>query len=230
VVQITRVLSRLIESLFDAPIVTEAVDLDRDVLSPLATEEAAGLPSAAEARLLEYRAGRHCARCALARLGAEGLVVTRASDRSPVWPGGFVGSISHTRRGGRGVAAAVVARESEVRSVGLDMEIDEPLETSLFRKILRDSERAALQERPESAHGSLAKLVFSAKECVYKCQHPLSKTFLEFSDVEVVLPSGGDSGVLVARLCRDAGPLSAGTAFTVRYVRGEGLVATGTTL
>jgi 4'-phosphopantetheinyl transferase EntD len=71
-------------------------------------------------------------------------------------------------------------------------------------------------------------LVFSAKECVYKCQHPLSRTFLEFADVEVERPMNERD--FAATLLRDAGPFSGGSRFTGRFVRRQGLIATGITL
>jgi 4'-phosphopantetheinyl transferase EntD len=139
-----------------------------------------------------------------------------------------VGSIAHTRRDDRGFCGAAVARTTSIRSLGLDVEVDTPLERKLWRRILVPNETAWISEHAESDRGFWAMLVFSAKECVYKCQHPLSRTFLEFADVEVERPMNERD--FAATLLRDAGPFSRGSRFTGRFVRRQGLIATGITL
>ena len=183
---------------------------------------------AGSARLLEFRGGRHCARSALGRLGLTGTPVLRASDRAPVWPEGFVGSIAHTRSRERGFCGAAVARAAEVRSVGLDVERDEPLARNLWQRVLTAGEQARIEEKPESEQGFWGKLVFSAKECAYKCQYPLSRQFLEFADVEVTISE--ERSELFAALLRDAGPFRGGTVFAGRFTRQGGIIATGMTL
>jgi len=94
--------------------------------------------------------------------------------------------------------------------------------------VLTAKERALIEARPEPERGFLGKLVFSAKECVYKCQYPLSRQFLEFADVEVTLTAARSE--LSAVLARDAGPFRTGDVFQVRFVRRDGIIATGTTV
>src|SRR5438309_9961231 len=60
--------------------------------------------------------GRACAAELLAELGAGETSVGMAADRSPVWPRGYVGSITHTDD----VVGVVVARLAYVRSIGVD--------------------------------------------------------------------------------------------------------------
>jgi 4'-phosphopantetheinyl transferase EntD len=138
-----------------------------------------------------------------------------------------VGSITHVRRDGRGFAGAAVARADVVRSVGLDAETDEDLERPLWRRVLREEEQRWIGERPESEQGFWAKLVFSAKESVYKCQYILSHQFLEFAAVSIAPPPG--DATFSASLLVDAPPLAAGTAFRGRYVRRVGYVVSGVT-
>jgi 4'-phosphopantetheinyl transferase EntD len=145
-----------------------------------------------------------------------------------MWPDGFVGSIAHTRNRERGFCGAAVARAADVRSLGLDVELDAPLERALWVRVLTDRERALIEERAESLQGFLGKLFFSAKECAYKCQYPLSRQFLEFHDVEVTISV--ERSELSAVLLRDAGPLRRGAVFVGRYARRDGLIATGITL
>ena len=98
---------------------------------------------------------------------------------------------AHTRDTTRGWCGAAVAKASDVRSVGLDAELDEALEANLFRRVLTEPEVAFVTAEPEATRGFLAKLVFSAKECVYKCLLPLSSELLDFKDVELTRPIVG---------------------------------------
>jgi 4'-phosphopantetheinyl transferase EntD len=94
-----------------------------------------------------------------------------------------VGSITHTD----GYCAAVVARTEDARGVGLDAERDVPLEPVLERTICTPAEQRWLDSQPQEERGRLVALLFTAKEAFYKCQHPITKTALEFVDVELVV-------------------------------------------
>src|SRR5438034_5985768 len=62
--------------------------------------------------------GRACAAELLAELGARETSVAMAADRSPVWPQGYVGSITHTDD----LLGVAVARRKDFRSIGIDAE------------------------------------------------------------------------------------------------------------
>ena len=64
----------------------------------------ASLTSSVDKRKTEYLAGRWCAREALRILGFDGIPGMGA-DRAPIWPGGTVGSITHSK----GTAEVMVA-------------------------------------------------------------------------------------------------------------------------
>lgn len=219
--------SAVLPALFDERVETAEVDPYVDPLDELLPPEANILERAVPDRLLEFRAGRHCARRAMHRLGVAGPVL-RAADRSPIFPSGIVGSIAHTRRNGRGFCGAAVARTTEVRSIGLDVEVDRPLEPKLWHRILRPNEADWIASRRPEERGFWALFIFSAKESVYKCQYTLSKTFLEFRDVAIDEPRG--DGEFSATLIKDAGPFQSGRSFDGRYARQSGLIATGVTL
>lgn len=137
-------------------------------------EERAQLANAVEKRRAEFGTARVCARRALARLGFEPMPLVPNKDRSPVWPAGVVGSITHTR----GYCAVVVARDSALVSVGIDAEQDKTLTPDLIEMICTPAERAGLLDRD-------AVVYFAAKEAFYKCQYPLTQKFLGFQDVEL---------------------------------------------
>ncbi len=155
-----------------------------DVAGSLFPEEAALVAKAVDKRRREFASGRVLARGLLAALGCPDAPLLRGEDRVPRWPAGVVGSISHTAT--RAVVA-VAHVDDGVRALGVDVEEDVPLDEELRASVLTDRERARLDATPEPERGALAKLVFSAKEAVYKAQYGLSATLLDFHDVEVAL-------------------------------------------
>jgi 4'-phosphopantetheinyl transferase EntD len=80
---------------------------------------------------------------------------------------------------------AVVARAEHVRSLGLDVEPDAPLDPELWNEVCAPAEAAWLAAQPRARRGRLAKLIFSAKECAYKCRYPSSRKLLGFQEVRV---------------------------------------------
>lgn len=133
-------------------------------------------------RRAEFTHGRYCARSAMQRLGVAPTPILKGPDREPLWPPGLVGSISHTAS----VAAAVVAQENRLRSLGLDMESAEPLADDLLDMICLAQENPTRDER-------LAKLLFSIKESVYKCLYPLMHEYIDFLEMEVLLSNDGST-------------------------------------
>jgi len=123
-------------------------------------------------RLLEFAHGRMHARIALARLGSRGAVVSMAPDRSPIWPPGFTGSISHVRadraNGCDGQVMAVVARLSDCAGVGLDLERTGMLAPEHWNLFLTATEMAAMALRPVAQRSTLVHGLWSAKEAVMK--------------------------------------------------------------
>lgn len=168
------------------------IDGDPDALLP--TERAA-IAAAVPARRREFAAGRTCARELLARLGFAPDALLPGPERAPRWPAGAIGSISHDRRR----CAVVVARAQRFVSLGIDLEPDEPLEEELWPTLFLPRELERLQHFPRLVRGRTARMLFSAKESVYKCLHPLFQAPIEFHDVEIVpVP---DSDRFRARLC-----------------------------
>jgi len=139
---------------------------------------------AVDRRRREVAAGRSCARRALARLGAEAGPLPPDPDRVPRWPADVVGSITHTA----GFCAAAVAWRRELRALGLDAE--RPIGSSrgeIMRLVATPTEAAWLARLPEQRQATGSALVFSAKEALYKAQFPLTREFLDFTDVELQL-------------------------------------------
>lgn len=143
---------------------------------------------AVPARRAEFAAGRGLARRLLERLGVSPIPIPVGPGRAPVWPEGFIGSIAHTR----GLCVAALARRADIRSLGIDAEPDEPLEPELWDTICTPAEVAWLGEQPGEGRGRLARILFSAKESVFKCQYPLTGEWLDFGDVTIRLGAAGE--------------------------------------
>src|SRR6267378_346626 len=126
----------------------------------LPEEEACLSPRAIAKRRREFTAGRVCARAALGRLGIRDFPLLAAADRSPVWPPGIVGSLSHCGD----YCGVAVARRGEVAGVGLDVERARPLEGRLASIVCSPVEIRRLGALPDLPAGLWAMIVFSAKE------------------------------------------------------------------
>jgi len=160
----------------------EVAALD-DVPAALYAEELELVESAVAKRRREFAAGRHCARSALARIGIGPRPILRRDDRAPAWPEGVVGSISHSEA----FCCAVVARSDELVGVGVDIESAEPLPEKLADAICRPEERQRIAPLPPLPGSNWEKLLFSAKESIYKCYRPLAGRFLDFHEVSLVI-------------------------------------------
>lgn len=66
-------------------------------------------------------------------------------DRAPVWPAGFVGSITHCD----GFCRAVDGRGEEVASPGMDADGAAPLEPELERMVCRPDEISHFEALPD---------------------------------------------------------------------------------
>ncbi len=168
--------------LFPPEVAVAAVD-PRLAQARVLPEEAPAIANAVGRRQREFAAGRAAARQAMADLGVGEMPVPMGADRAPIWPQGVVGSISHTEAH----CAAVVTCAPQIQSLGLDLEPDSPLERHLWDEICTPAEMAWLAAQADSWRGRLAKLIFSAKECAFKCQYPLTRKHLSFQDARIRL-------------------------------------------
>jgi 4'-phosphopantetheinyl transferase EntD len=132
---------------------------------PLHPEESTGIEQMAPVRLREYIAGRTAARRAIRQLTGAITPVPRNADRSPRWPAGLCGSLSHTRS----YAIGVVANTEYFDAVGVDIEEDFRVGQDLWSQLFTPAELSFLRPMPLSRAEQTASLLFSAKEAYYKC-------------------------------------------------------------
>lgn len=144
----------------------------------LLDEEAASIASPVIAVRRASGAARIVARQLLAQLGYHGVPLPRGASGAPVWPEGVSGSLAHDDE----VAVAAVGMHRDFIAVGIDVEPAVALPPGMLALI------ATPQELRGSAGDPLrGKLLFAAKEAVYKAVYPLDRVFLEFRDIEVDL-------------------------------------------
>lgn len=192
-----------------------------DIPAVLPAIEEALIARAVERRRREFTTTRELARTALRSLGHPPVAVPSGIRGAPVWPAGVVGSMTHCT----GYRAAVVARDSVLAAVGIDAEPDGPLPGGILETISSRPERAALIP----AAADPGRLLFSAKESVYKAWYPLTGRPLGFTDAEVTFEP---SGVFTARLLVP-GPSVGGRELDVfdgRWLTRGGLVLTAVTI
>lgn len=183
--------------------------------APLPPEEASAVEGAAEKRRREFAAGRICARRALGRLGLPEVGIPRNPDRTPAWPEGVIGSISHTR----GHCAAAVAKQSAIVALGIDVEGREPLKEGMARRICSEGELARLAALGDHPPEVWAKLIFSAKESFYKAYFPNEHVELGFRDAEIEIDPA--TATFRLQLCNGGKPALAGRReVTGRFVFG----------
>ncbi|WP_158821971.1 4'-phosphopantetheinyl transferase family protein [Streptomyces sp. NRRL F-5727] len=184
----------MIQELFPAPVAAfDGVRLPEEIrLLPGEEAAAAGMSAVRRAR---FAAVRDCARRGMRRLGEPPAAVPRGPRGAPLWPAGLTGSMTHTR----GYHAAAVARSGEVLSLGVDAEPDEPLRhPGMLPRVSLAAERAWVARLAAERPGvSWDRLLFSAKECVYKACSPV---FGELGFADALITVDAAAGTFRARV------------------------------
>ena len=119
-------------------------------------------------RRRELENGRTYAKQALALLDFRDVEIPVAADRSPVWPEGIVGSITHVTGGARGHFAAAVARIRDVNAIGIDIEREIGIHPRLWGYFLTQDEFKRILAFPAHVRPVEAQVVWCAKEAVIK--------------------------------------------------------------
>jgi 4'-phosphopantetheinyl transferase EntD len=146
-----------------------------DDVPPLSQAERASISTVAPmspVRLTEFAHGRKHARHAMEQLGVVAPSIPRSANRSPVWPQGFVGSISHVpanpQRNQPGWVIAAAARLEHCASLGIDLERTDSLMPEHWALYMTAHELAWIAQQPPRQRNDLAHGLWSAKEAVMK--------------------------------------------------------------
>jgi 4'-phosphopantetheinyl transferase EntD len=206
------------------PVVVASADTVDDLLDePLFAPEVASIAKAVEKRRREFTTVRACARRALAALGVERQPLVPGERGAPAWPPGVVGSMTHCA----GYRAAAVAWSADVAALGVDAEPHGPLPHGVLDVVTDPAERdrlAALARQDPSVHWD--RLLFSAKESIYKAWFPLTFRWLGFEEAELVIHPARRTFIGHLRTC---GPSVGGhrlRALHGRWTVRDGLVVT----
>lgn len=171
----------------------------------------ASLGRAVPKRQREYLAGRRCACDALARAGyPESFYPAMGDDRLPVWPSGWLGSISHS--GGHALAVAASARHCSALGIDIQEQASEKTMNAIGSLIAKPEE--LLPIRDMDVHARLL-LIFSAKESLYKALYPQVRKIQEFTAARLIQ---ADAQTLKFELtCDWSSAWKAGTHIPVNY-------------
>jgi enterobactin synthetase component D len=139
-------------------------------------------------RQAEFIAGRICAQTVLKAYGIEGQGVGIGGHREPVWPPGFVGSITHNGQ----YAAAVACKNIALLGMGMDIEtvIDDDARAAMVELVVSATELAYLQQMAASGACTLGfdrllTIVFSAKESFFKAAFAHVREYFDFDAAHV---------------------------------------------
>ncbi|MET7425975.1 4'-phosphopantetheinyl transferase superfamily protein [Dactylosporangium sp. NPDC005555] len=183
---------------------------------------------AVEGRRREFVTARRCAREALLGLGFPPAPIGAGPRREPLWPAGVAGAITHCT----GYRGAAVTRIGDLAGVGIDAEPDAPLPDGVGVAVTTPGERsmlAALTAADPTVHWG--RLLFSAKESVFKAWYPLTGRMLDFAEAALTIDPVSRTfraRVLVDGRRADGGPPLSG--FDGRFLAARGLLLTAVTV
>jgi 4'-phosphopantetheinyl transferase EntD len=161
----------------------EVEDAGQDI--PIRPLEAAYVENAAPKRQRDFALGRFCAHEALARMGRDEPAIPMGAAGVPVWPGGIIGSITHTN----GYAAALVASQGEYQAIGIDAERIGGVTEALMPRLFGPAEQEWLMSQNAQKRGAALTIFFSAKESFYKAFGGQGR--LSFRDIHVEMQGDG---------------------------------------
>jgi 4'-phosphopantetheinyl transferase EntD len=219
----------LIEELLPPSVATVEAYGDEEPAHPaLYPEEEAVVAKAVFKRRREFAVVRSCARSAMEKLGVPAQPILPGERGAPGWPAGLVGSMTHCD----GYGAAALARTADLASLGIDAEPHQTLPEGVLPAVALPAEVERLGRLAGDRPGiHWDRLLFSAKESVYKAWFPLTAKWLDFTEADLDFfadPGEQYSGGFRARLLVP-GPLVGDRTvdrFEGRWAVRRGLVAT----
>lgn len=147
----------------------------------LLAQEARSFPARQPSMRRASGAARWIAHRLLADIGCKDAAIPRAPSGAPVWPHGMTGSLAHDDD----MAVAALAEVGAIRSLGIDVEPALPLPDDILALVATKADRIGAAD-PHLA----GRLLFAAKEAVYKAVYPLDRDVLGYEDIAVDLDTG----------------------------------------
>lgn len=143
-------------------------------------DEIATLPARNPVRRRASGAARIAARELLKEHGGGDFAILRGASGEPIWPSGILGSLAHDDD----MAVTAVASSAVFLSVGIDVEPAIALPEDIAALVKQPGDRL-----PEGT-GDTDRILFCAKEAVYKAVYPLDRVILNYDDIIVDLQHG----------------------------------------
>jgi 4'-phosphopantetheinyl transferase EntD len=149
--------------------------------------------SAVAARRLSFAMGRVAARRALVALGQfERFALVQGRRGEAIWPAAVVGAITHSAD----VALAATAWRIDAAGVGLDIEpLARRVRSGVKKHIADGDEQSWIMQGPggcwpeievaQREQDARLKMLFCAKEAVFKAFYPLAQVHLDFLDAKL---------------------------------------------
>jgi len=136
-------------------------------------------------RRAEFSLGRYCAHRALSKFELESVPILRTAEtREPYWPASVRGSITHSE----GFAAAAVGMTKDVSGIGIDLEsLSRVVDFNIRRHVCVDKEQEFMESLTAEQASRYLRIIFSAKESIFKCFFPISQTYLSFQDAAIII-------------------------------------------
>ena len=149
----------------------------------LPEEKAIAESFGSQKRCSEFTLGRIYAHKLLSRFGLESEPILRNPEtREPCWPESIWGSITHSA----GFAAVAVGLKKEIKGVGIDLEsLSRSIDFKISQHVCVYSELEWLESLTTKQANQALRIIFSAKESIFKCIYPGTKTYLSFKDAAV---------------------------------------------
>ncbi|RUW88212.1 4'-phosphopantetheinyl transferase superfamily protein [Mesorhizobium sp. M7A.F.Ca.US.010.02.1.1] len=126
-------------------------------------------------------AARWIAHGLLAELGVGDVAILRSPTGAPVWPDGITGSLAHDDD----MAVAAIAPIGDIASLGIDVEPAQPLPDDILALVTTPADRTDAADRHLAG-----RILFAAKEAVYKAVYPLDRKVLGYEDITIDLNAG----------------------------------------
>jgi 4'-phosphopantetheinyl transferase EntD len=136
-------------------------------------------------RRLEFFSGRWCAAQCLQERNSPSLNVKVSSDRAPIWPNAYIGSISHSNL----TAVSLVGSILDYSAIGIDLQqkseysVAEDLKAIIFHS--NELEKFWDNKRHTFSTENFD-IIFSAKETLFKALYPKYRHFFDHHCAEVI--------------------------------------------
>jgi enterobactin synthetase component D len=145
------------------------------------------IKKAVDKRQAEFLAGRFAAKLAILNSKLKhdkaDCIVAIGLNRSPVWPKGICGSITHIE----GYAICMASSLDDYESIGIDLEKIIPNELAMdIKETIIDSSELSILNSINMPFNELLTLVFSVKESLFKALYEFVAIYFDFHEAKIL--------------------------------------------